>query len=291
MLNSSSIIKHVVMKNSRLTSLLLVLLFPLLLTGQVTELPMMPASGITSYGNLPVAQLNRAHRQQLTGQFELALLTYNSALAWQPDWVPVLTARSVLLQRLGRSLEAQKDRLQADRQNPNATAFYMAKGRNGLMPFLALYPHDWYKTTYGLTMPDVSDEEETSPQTYFYAQYMSIINSPDTAMAVLALQQKVDQDVLASRRTLEELPRTYHQGVRKMLLANLSMLNHDYAEAINLYTDASLKDAVDWPELHYNRGLGYILLNNYMNGCEDLSSAAKDGFKPAVVMYQSLCNF
>jgi hypothetical protein len=252
---------------------------------------MLPASGITSYGNLPLAQLNRAHRQQLTGQFELALLTYNSALAWQPNWVPVLTARSTLLYRLGRSLEAQKDRMQADRQNPTATAFFMAKGRNGLMPFLALYPHDWYQTNYGLAVLNVSDQKEATPQAYFYAQYMSIINAPDTALAVLALQQKVDQDVIASRRTLQELPRNYNQGVRKMLLANLSMLNHDYAEAINLYTDASLKNAVAWPELYYNRGLGYILLNNYMSGCQDLSNSAKDGFKPAAVMYQSLCNF
>ncbi|MFK8162554.1 MAG: hypothetical protein AB8H12_08835 [Lewinella sp.] len=279
------------MKNSRLTSLLLVLLFPLLLTGQVTELPMMPASGITSYGNLPVGQLNRAHRQQLTGQFELALLTYNSALAWQPDWVPALAARSELLYRLGRNLEAKKDRLQADRQNPTATAFFLAKGRNGLMPFMALYPSDWYQVNYGLASTDTPSQDRSTPQAYFYAQYTSIINAPDTALAVRALRQKVDQDVIASRRTLNELPKTYNQGVRKMLLANLSMLNHDYAEAINLYTDASLKDAVDWPELHYNRGLGYILLNNYMNGCEDLSKSAKDGFEPAAVMYQSLCNF
>lgn len=279
------------MKNSRLILLLSVLLSPLLLTGQVTELPMMPASGITSYGNLPVAQLNRAHRQQLTGQFELALLTYNSALAWQPDWVPVLAARSTLLYRLGRNLEAQKDRLHAERQNPTATAFFLAKGRNGLMPFIALYPRDWYQAKYGLTNEVSFISNTASPSAYFYQQYTSIINAPDTALAVLALRQKVEQDINASRRTLESLPKTYHQGVRKMLLANLALLNHDYAEAINLYTDASLNNAVVWPELHYNRGLSYILLNNYMSGCEDLSRSARDGFEPGAVMYQSLCNF
>lgn len=110
-------------------------------------------------------------------------------------------------------------------------------------------------------------------------------------MAVVALQQKVDQDVLAARRTLNALPDTYNQGVKKMLLANLSMLNHDYVAAINLYTDAQLKDAVDWPELQYNRGLGYILVNDYMSGCNDLKQAAREGFKPASVMFESLCNF
>jgi len=175
------------------------LLLPFLLPAQVTELALLPASGITSYGNLPVAQLNRAHREQLTGQFEVALLTYNSALAWQPDWVPALAARSELLSRLGRDLEAQRDRQQAARQNPTATAFFLAKGRNGLMPFLALYPRDWYRINYGLEAPDRSGNEPATPQAYFYGQYLSIINAPDTALAVLALQQKVGHEVLDSR--------------------------------------------------------------------------------------------
>lgn len=279
------------MKDFRKILFLLAMLpLPFLLPAQVTELALLPASGITSYGNLPVAQLNRAHREQLTGQFEVALLTYNSALAWQPDWVPALAARSELLYRLGRNLEAQRDRQQAARQNPNATAFFLAKGRNGLMPFLALYPREWYRTNYGLEAPDRSGKERSTPQAYFYDQYLSIINAPDTALAVLALQQKVGHEVLDSRRTLAELPRTYHHGVRKMLEANLAMLNHNYADAVNLYTDASLKNGVEWPELYYNRGLGNILLQNYMGGCEDLSRAARADFGPAVVMYQSLCN-
>jgi len=48
---------------------------------------------------------------------------------------------------------------------------------------------------------------------------------------------------------------------------------------------------VIWPELHYNRGLGYILMHNYMNGCEDLALAAKKGFGTAAIMRQSLCDF
>ncbi len=261
------------------------------MNAQVTEMPMLPASSMVSYGNLPVGQLNRAHRHQLTGQFELALLTYNSALAWQPDWVPALAARSALLYRLGRKLEAQKDRALADRQDPTATAFFLAKGRNGLMPFLALYPREWYSENYGLEISQDIAFTDDSPQSYFYEQYNSIINAPDTALAVLALQQKVNQDILASRRSLEALPDNYNEGVRKMLTANLAMLNHEYSEAVNLYTDASLKNGVSWPELHYNRGLGNILLHNYMNGCQDLAQASKDGFPPAAVMYNSLCNF
>ena len=265
-------------------------ILPFLLPAQVTELALMPASGIANYSNLPVAQLNRAHREQLTGQFEVALMTYNSALAWQPNWVPALAARSELLYRLGRNLEAQRDRQQATRQNPNATAFFLAKGRNGLMPFLALYPREWYRNNYGLESPDQTESGFASPQEYFYDQYLNIINAPDTALAVRALQQKVGQEILASGNTLDELPRDYNQGVRKMLEANLAMLNHNYSAAINLYTDAALNNVVTWPELHYNRGLGYILMHNYMNGCEDLALAAKKGFGPAVIMRQSLCD-
>lgn len=280
------------MKNLRFSCFLtLAFLLSFSMKAQVTELPLMPASGITSYGNLPVGQLNRAHRQQLTGQFELALLTYNSALAWQPDWVPALAARSTLLSRLGRSLEAQRDQMTASRQNPTATAFFLAKGRNGLMPFLALYPQEWYQRNYGFPGKEQEKTAETGTQAYFYEQYMNIINAPDTALAVRALQQKVDQDVIASRRSLEALPRNYNQGVRQMLMANLAMLNHEYADAINLYTDAALKNGVNWPELYYNRGLGYILVNNYMGGCQDLSRAAQDGFRPAAVMLDCLCNF
>ncbi len=261
------------------------------LSAQASDLPMLPASGNTRYNNLPVAELNLAHRQQRNGQFEQALLTYNSALAWQPDWVPALAERSALLARMGRDQEANRDRQLAERQNPTATAFYLAKGRNGLLPFLALYPQEWYADHYGFPEERQISVEATTPQAYFIEQYLSIMDGPDTAQAVLALQQKVDQDVLAAKRSLETLPRDYNPGVKNMLLANLAMLNHDYREAVQLYNDAQLKYGFNWPELPYNRGLGQILLHNYMNGCEDLAQSAKAGFAPAGVMYQSLCNF
>jgi len=272
-------------------TLCLAFLLPFFVHGQATDMPLLSATGARSYGNLPVGQLNLAYRQQLAGQFEIALLTYNSALAWQPNWVPALAGRSALLARLGRSAEAKRDRELASRQNPTATAFFLAKGRNGLMPFLALYPHDWYEKNYGFAAKDQATDEALTPQTYFYEQYAKISNASDTMLAVRALQQKVDQDILASRRSLDSLPADYNQGVKKMLLANLAMLNHEYTRGINLYTDAFLKNGVDWSELHYNRGLGYILVNNYMNGCEDLTEAANKGFQPAIVMLDGLCNF
>lgn len=275
----------------RLSLLLVTVMLAFPLAAQVEKMPLMPASGITSYGNLPIAELNRAHRQQLTGQFENALLTYSSALAYQPGWVPVLTARATLYQRLGRRLEAQKDQQLANRTNPLATSFFMAKGHNALLPFLALYPQEWFAEQYGFgNTADLPIIDET-PQAYFTEQYFEIMAGPDTATAVQALRLKVNQDILATERTLEELPRNYNPAVRRMLEANLALLNHDYPAAINLYTDAAFKHGADWPELYYNRGLGYILQFNYMNGCEDLTTASREGYAPAKAMLTSLCNF
>lgn len=258
---------------------------------QANTLPMLPSSAMRSYRNLPVAQLNLGHRQQLTGQFEQALLTYNGALAWQADWIPALTARATLYQRLGRNLEAERDRANAERQDPYATAFFMAKGRGALLPFLALYPQEWYQNNYGFNPAENTFGPPNTPQAYFTSQYLSIQNTEATEPAVVALQHKVLQDVPASRRALLDLPRDYNTSVVDMFYGNLAMLEHDYDKAVAHYNNALLTNTVNWPELYYNRGLGNILLHNYMNGCADLSTSAQAGFAPAQVMLNSLCNF
>lgn len=280
------------MHHLRQLILLLIMVFCVAETSaQVEKMPLMPASGITSYGNLPVAELNRAHRQQLTGQFENALLTYNSALAYQPNWIPALTARAVLYQRLGRALEAQRDRQSANRMDPLATSFFMAKGNNALLPFLALYPQEWFAKKYGFGDSTDLPGETNTPQAYFTEQYFEIMAGPEDVTVIKLLRNKLNQEIIATQRTLEELPRNYHKGVRRMLEGNLAMLNQDFPAAINLYTDAELKHGADWPELHYNRGLGYILQLNYMSGCQDLTTASRAGFPPAKAMLTSLCNF
>jgi tetratricopeptide (TPR) repeat protein len=287
-------IKHPTMKNSAKTFFLFLIFTAWFSFGAHAQLrirPMLPSSGATSYANLPISKLNQAHREQRTGQFEIALLTYNSALAYQPNWVPALTGRAELLYRLGRNLEARKDHTHAQRMNPTATAFFLSRGHNGLLPFLALYPQDWYTEQYGFSEEyNPEGKEDLTPQAYFTHQYLEIIGAVDTGLAVRFLREKVEQNILKSKALLRELPRDYNPAVKSMLEANLAMLNHDYSEAINLYTDAESRLLNDWPELHYNRGLGYILLHNYMNGCADLSEASRAGFAPAEMMYSSLCN-
>ncbi|MEL7160778.1 MAG: hypothetical protein AAFN92_08470, partial [Bacteroidota bacterium] len=172
-----------------------------------------------------------------------------------------------------------------------ATAFFLARGHNGLLPFLALYPQEWYAENYGFTGElDLPDGEPLTPQDYFTHQYFRITNAADTALAVQLLREKVDQNMLATEALLDELPRGYNPAVTQMLEANLAMLNHDYSAAVSLYGDAATKNTTDWPEITYNRGLGYILLHDYVNGCADLSQAARSGFAPAATMFGSLCN-
>lgn len=264
---------------------------PANVTAQIEPVPLFPISPITSYANYPVNELNRAHRQELTGQFEVALLTYNSALAFQPEWVPALAARAELLYRLGRDAEARRDHLRAQRTNATATNFFLSRGPNGLLPFLALYPHDWYAERYGFDEDlGLPGGDPVTPEAYFTHQYFRIIGATDTAVAVRFLQQKVERNVMASKQLLDELPRDYNSAVKSMLKGNLAMLNHDYPEAIELYNAAESQTIANWPEVFYNRGLGRILMQDYMNGCADLSRAARSGYAPAATMHVSLCD-
>lgn len=258
--------------------------------GQVQDGSPLPAGAITSFSNFPVNELNRAYRQQRSGQFEDALLTYNSTLAFQPDWVPALTARAELLYRLGRQLEAERDHLAALRTNPTATAFFLARGRNGLLPFLALYPHDWYAENYGFDEAIDQTDDISTPEAFFAYQHLRVMGSSDTAQAVQFLRDKIDQNVGAANRLLRDLPRNYNPSVKFMLEGNLALLNHNYDAAKELYTKAHDRNGANWPEIRYNRGLTYILMHKYVDGCTDLRRSAEDGFTPAATMYRSLCD-
>lgn len=261
------------------------------LSAQVEPVPLFPVSPITSYSNFPVNELNRAHRQELTGQFEVALLTYNSALAFQPDWVPALAARAELLFRLGRDAEARRDQLRAQRVNATATNFFLSRGPNGMLPFLALYPHDWYAEKYGFDRDlGLPGGAPVTPEAYFTRQVFRITGATDTSTAVRFLKHKIERNVNESRRLLNDLPRDYNSAVKSMLRGNLAMLNHDYAGAIELYNASENQTIANWPEVNYNRGLAHILLQNYVQGCADLSDAARSGFTPAATMHISLCD-
>lgn len=233
--------------------------------------------------------LNRAARQSRDGFTEEALLSFDAALAARPNWLPALIGKANLLRRLGRDAQARQIMNQANSIDPLATGFLAARGRNGLLPYLALYPHNQ------VPMPELTDRElaDFSEADYFTQQMRTIMGLPDTAELSRFLRAKVAGDRIASIDELHELMRyrVIPEDLGFMLEGNLDMLNHDYLGAVAAYNQALDFHLTPWPEISYNRGLAFILLDNYDNGCAELRYAARQGFDPAEKMLGSLCNF
>lgn len=252
-----------------------------------------PAPNLNSrlYVDWPVYQLARAQQQQNVGNFESALQFYDEALAMQPGWIPALAGRAEMLYRLGRRAEADRSHHQAFRTNPTATAFYLARRNKGLLSFLALYPSDWYARRYRFaSAPGPFLDDAFALEDFFVRQTEEITAAAaDSSVAVRALLTKMNYNVAETERLLESLPRDYNPAVREMLGANLAMLRYRFQDAVEGYGRGMNAADGRYPELRYNRGLAYILLYNYDAGCADLRSAANDGYSPARVMYNRLC--
>ena len=247
------------------------------------------AMPVANYGGPAVGLLNQAYRQIRSGQFNEAIMTYDAIDAQRPDWLPSLVGRSTLLQRTGANAEAGRYRDKAYRIDPVATGFLMAKGRNALLRYLALYPES------ALPDVDMTDEEmkSFSRGAYFDQQLETIISLPDSITVNKILQAKVAGDRIKSTQLLHSLMKDREISVDLgfMLEGNLDMLNHDYLAAVASYNQAIDLHGNEWPEITYNRGLAFILLNNYTNGCAELDVSARQGFAPANKMLRSLCTF
>lgn len=233
--------------------------------------------------------LNRAYRQVRLGQTEDALMTYNAILGIRPEWLPGLVGRAELLNRLGRQNEANEYKQRAMRINPLATGFLMARGRNALLQYLALYP----EAVMEAPMMSESAIVAFSQEEYFDQQLRTIINLPDSTLLASTLKAKVSGNRVASIQALHNLmrDRVIEPDLGFMLEGNLDMLNHDYLGAVAAYNQAIDFHQAPWPEITYNRGLAFILLDNYTNGCAELQTSAQQGFEPAREMLGSLCTF
>ncbi|NJC26229.1 tetratricopeptide repeat protein [Neolewinella antarctica] len=261
------------------------------LSAQNSGLVRSGATGGTTYLDLPLGELNLAQRQWQSGQMERALITYTGALAWQANWVPPLIQRANLLMKMGRKAEAQKDIMQANRINPRATEFFLAEGKGNVAPYLALYPGEYFRQTYAVTDAEPSPRDATSVSDFRTAQHRTIAGNDSVSTAVQAVRHKLDQDLSASERKIDDLPRDYPQAVRAMLLGNLEFMGRNYNDAIVLYSAALAVNVEKWPELYYNRGLAHILMNDYVSGCQDLKEAERsDELQLAKTMYDCLCN-
>lgn len=244
---------------------------------------------VANYGGPAVGLLNQAYRQIRFSQMDEATMTYDAILAQRPDWLPALVGKAALLQRIGRQSEAKRYEDRAYRIDPTATGFLMAKGRNALLRYLALYPES------ALDQPEMTEKETAnfSKKMYFEQQLQTILDLPDTTMLAKVLQAKVSGDRAESIQLLHNLmqDQTISTDFGFMLEGNLDMLNHDYLGAVAAYNQAIDFHASPWPEITYNRGLAFILLNNYTNGCAELEESAREGFAPAAKMLGSLCSF
>lgn len=251
--------------------------------GLPTDLP------VADFGGPEVGLLNLAYRQFRNGRIEQAIISYDAILAIRPDWLPALVGKSEILRRVGRDGEADTYSKRAMRIDPVATGFLVARGRNGMLRYLALYP----ETKLGL--PGGTDEPITTfnPDNYLEQRLMDISRLPDSVAIAKILKAKVAGNRPGSIMALHQLmrDRLIDEDLGFMLEGNLDMLNHDYLGAIAAYNQALDFHLTPWPEVNYNRGLAFILIDNYTNGCAELRHAAYQGFSPAEGMLRSLCNF
>lgn len=250
-----------------------------------------------NYAGRQVYNLTQAQQFLRNGQWEQAILTFDIALAQQPDWVPALVGRSNALQAVGRELEARRDRELALRLNRTAAEVLLARGRQQPLRFLALYPEAWlleHGFQPGASLrPGRPHVALVGQFDYFDFQTDRIRSAPDSCRVTQAIRYKLTGNYNNAENLLLDHGQSnaVDRALIPMLRANLRLAGHDYLAAIALYNQALRQYGVDWPELYYNRGLAYVLLNNYGNGCSDLSLSAESGFVPAAEMYRDLCNF
>lgn len=250
-----------------------------------------------NYAGQQVYNLTRAQQFLRNGQWEQAILTFDIALAQQPFWVPALVGRSNVLQLVGRELEAERDRELALRLNRTATQVLLARGRQQPIRFLALYPEEWMRD-YGFEpgaslRPGRPHAAFAGNFDYFNFQSDRIRAAPDSCQVTQAIRYKLSGEYAYAENLLLDQTDygTEDRALIPMLRANLRLANHDYLAAIALYNEALREYGEDWPELYYNRGVAYVLLNNYTNGCTDLARSMEAGFVPATELFQSMCNF
>ncbi len=273
------------------TVLLFGLLFPLFLAAQ-NRPPSAGQSGTfthRTYSGQFVGQLNRAEQHLRGGDFELALIAYDAALAERPNWLPAVLGKVATLQRVGRNKEAQTYLSQASRIDPVSAGFFLSRESDRLLTYLALYPDDWMARY----RDDFTNFTRERSEDFFNRQLAEIKNLPDSNRVYEALRLKIAGQRQAAYTSLrnEEEDRTLDPALVNLVRGNLLLLDNDRLGAIASYTRALEGNIAVAPEIRYNRGLAYILNNNYQDGCEDLRQSSAGGFEPAGAMLGGLCDF
>ena len=268
-----------------LVTLLWLLLFPVVAQ---SDLPPVQNIRHAMVADLPVAELAQIRQLVRFGQTEEAIIAFDALLARQPDWVAALIERSTLFQRLGRDIEARRDRDRALRLNPEAARFYLAQGSFSLLDFIALYPDDWFDAYYqgGEFLTGMRTETDLGLHQQRQVDQLAEVEGVDPAIAFLRLKTRGENYTIDD--LLDRSAAQHSRQWNDLMLGNLALLRQDFLTAVQYYDDAVLSGA-HWPELYYNRGLAYILLNKYANGCSDLEQSYRLGFLPGETMLRSLC--
>ncbi|PPK88916.1 hypothetical protein CLV84_1890 [Neolewinella xylanilytica] len=266
----------------------LILSFSSGIDGQ-SDAPVMPVRTHATVAGLPLGQMAETELLIRAGRVDEAVALFDAMLAQQPDWVPALTARANLLHRLGRATEARRDQDRAMQLNPIAARFYGAKRNFSLLPFIALYPADWFDGRYYPGQSSTRPAQTPSPTEYRAERVRHLdVDAHDPIITFLRMKATGDEGVL--RLSAHGFAIDQSEPWRAMMMGNLALLRQDLYQALQYYNDAELSGG-NWPELRYNRGLVEILLNNLTNGCADLQSSQQAGYPPALEMLTGLCTY
>lgn len=245
---------------------------------------------VANFNGEHVGALNQAHRLLRGGRLEEALWRYDAVAGQFPNWVPALVGKAEVLTRMGRDTEARKMYDRSRRIDPTVTDLLYSKGRQELLRFLALYPTmdlDDEAITESLVREDFNNDN------FFAAQYLYIESLPDSLAISAPLRAKIKGDPSTAARHLRDLERDERidPAILQLVAGNLRMVNHDYIGAVAQYNRGMQLQSEKWPEFYYNRGLAFVLMDKYTNGCADLRVSALAGFTPADALYYRLCNF
>lgn len=249
-----------------------------------------------SFNDDRVYYLTQAQQLMRNGQWEQAVLRFDIALGQQPEWIPALVGRSEVLGRMGRELESVRDRNMAYRLNRISAELLFSRGRRNPIQFLALFPAQLGQQL-GMQISSQQNRfpmlgQDRTPAEYFDWQRERIEGASDSSTVVRILQSKVTGDAQQRDELLAQMQLEDGSGaLLSMIDGNTRLLEHDYWGAISRYNDAMRQFSEPWPELLYNRGIAYLLVDNYNNGCDDLNRSVALGFNPAAELYLHVCNF
>lgn len=270
-------------------------LFPVLLLLSGSSLaqadhPPLPVNRHASVANLPVAELAQTKILMRFGRTEEAIISFDALLTRYPGWVPALAERAYLLRLLGRHAEAKRDRDEAQRLNPVAAGFYTSRGSFSLLPYIALYPDDWFNGSYREGEFFAGARGDATFDLFQRRQSAQLEEVEGTDAGISFLQLKLRGEGPLLDQAFRSSSADHSRQWQDLMQGNLALLRQDLHTALQYYNDAVLSGA-HWPELYYNRGLTSILLHDYANGCTDLNLSYAQGFLPGEIMLRNLCTF